>query len=81
MLKEKSDRTTWAIGGGVPIGLGVAFFLLPISALYFVGSFITSLGAGIIASSSYLDGIKKHNPALHRLYIHRNISVNHEKSF
>ena len=51
MLNKDKDRSTWAIGGGVLIGLGVGFFLLPISALYFVGSIVLGLGCGIAVSS------------------------------
>jgi len=51
MENRKEDRSTWAIGGGVLIGLGAGFFLLPLSALYFVGSLFTGLGIGIVASA------------------------------
>jgi hypothetical protein len=51
MTEKKVDRSTWAIGGGVIIGLGVGFFLLPLSTLYFVGSLLAGLGAGIVAAS------------------------------
>jgi len=51
MSNEKEDRSTWAIGGGVIIGLGVGFFFLTQSALYFVGSMLFGLGLGILASS------------------------------
>ena len=30
------DKSSWAVGGGVILGLGVGFFLLEQSALYFV---------------------------------------------
>jgi hypothetical protein len=52
MQNKKEDRSTWAIGGGVVIGLGLGFFLLPISALYFVGSLLAGLGGGIVASAA-----------------------------
>ena len=51
MSNKKEDRSTWAIGGGVIIGLGVGFFFLPMSPLYFVGSMLAGLGLGILASS------------------------------
>jgi hypothetical protein len=31
------DKSTWAIGGGLLLGLGVGFFFLRESALIFVG--------------------------------------------
>ena len=52
MSAKKEDRSTWAIGGGVIIGLGIGFFLLPLSALYFVGSLLTGLGVGILVSAA-----------------------------
>ncbi|MGD6852545.1 MAG: hypothetical protein ACQCN6_10850 [Candidatus Bathyarchaeia archaeon] len=51
MSTQKEDRSTWAIGGGIVIGLGVGFFLLPLSSLYFVGSLLVGLGIGIVISS------------------------------
>jgi hypothetical protein len=46
-----NDRSTWAIGGGLLLGLGVGLFLLPESALAFVGSLIAGLGLGLIVAS------------------------------
>jgi len=51
MSAKKEDRSTWAIGGGVIIGLGVGFFFLPQSPLYFIGSIMLGLGIGIVISS------------------------------
>jgi hypothetical protein len=51
MSTKNEDRSTWAIGGGVIIGLGVGFFFLPMSPLYFVGSMMAGLGLGIVVSS------------------------------
>lgn len=48
--KEK-DKSTWAIGGGVLLGLGVGFFFLQESALAFVGSMIAGLGLGLMVTS------------------------------
>ena len=48
---KRMDRDTWAIGGGVLLGLGVGFFFLPQSALYFVGSLIGGLGVGLIVTA------------------------------
>ncbi|MGE0822359.1 MAG: hypothetical protein AB7G75_24010 [Candidatus Binatia bacterium] len=38
--KKGNDKSTWAIGGGIVLGLGVGFFLLQESALAFVGSIL-----------------------------------------
>jgi len=48
---NKSDKSTWAIGGGVLLGLGVGFFFLHQSALYFVGSLIAGLGVGLFVTA------------------------------
>ena len=53
-MKEKNateDRSTWAIGGGLLIGLGIGLFYLPRSALAFVGCLLAGLGAGLILTS------------------------------
>lgn len=47
----RPDRSTWAVGGGLLLGLGVGFFFLDRSALYFVGSLIAGLGVGLIAAA------------------------------
>jgi len=48
---NSTDKSTWAIGGGVLLGLGVGFFFLDKSALYFVGSILAGLGVGLIATA------------------------------
>jgi len=48
---NKSDKSTWAIGGGVLLGIGVGFFFLDQSALYFVGSILAGLGVGLLATA------------------------------
>ncbi|MGQ1783555.1 MULTISPECIES: hypothetical protein [unclassified Saccharicrinis] len=45
------DKSTWAIGGGLLIGLGVGFFFLKTSALVFVGCIIGGLGLGLIITA------------------------------
>jgi hypothetical protein len=48
---SKSDKGTWATGGGVLLGLGVGFFFLQQSALYFIGSLMAGLGVGLIVTA------------------------------
>ncbi|MFC1885172.1 hypothetical protein ACFL2O_10415 [Thermodesulfobacteriota bacterium] len=48
---KKLDKSTWAIGGGILIGLGVGFFFLHQSALFFIGSLIAGLGVGLFATA------------------------------
>jgi len=50
-VSNKSDRISWAIGGGLLSGLGIGFFFLHQSALYFVGSLIAGLGAGLFVAA------------------------------
>ena len=40
-----------AIGGGLLTGLGVAFFFLQTSVLFFVGSLLGGLGIGLILAA------------------------------
>jgi hypothetical protein len=48
---KKDDKSTWAIGGGVILGLGIGFFFLQVSPLAFVGSLLAGLGLGLIITS------------------------------
>jgi len=45
------DKSTWAIGGGILLGLGIGFVFLQSSALYFVGSIIAGLGLGLLVTA------------------------------
>ena len=49
---EKGDKSTWAIGGGLLIGIGVGFFFLKASPLAFVGSILAGLGLGLMVASA-----------------------------
>lgn len=51
MADKRDDKSTWAIGGGLLLGLGVGFFFLKASPLAFVGSMIAGLGLGLILTS------------------------------
>ena len=48
---KKDDRSTWAIGGGLLLGMGVGFFFLKESVLAFVGSMFIGLGLGLMVTS------------------------------
>ena len=48
---KRTDRSTWAIGGGTILGLGVGLFFLQQSALAFVGSLLGGLGLGLIVTA------------------------------
>ena len=51
MTDKKSDKSTWAIGGGLLIGIGVGFFFLQTSALAFVGCILAGLGLGLVITA------------------------------
>ena len=48
---KKDDKSTWAIGGGLLMGMGVGFFFLKESALAFVGSMLIGLGLGLVITA------------------------------
>lgn len=48
---KKDDKSSWAIGGGLLIGMGVGFFFLEQSPLAFVGSMFIGLGFGLLVSA------------------------------
>ncbi len=45
------DKSTWATGGGLLLGLGAGFFFLKVSVFAFIGSLIGGLGLGLIITS------------------------------
>jgi hypothetical protein len=49
--QKGDDKSSWAIGGGVLIGIGVGFFFLQQSALIFVGCTLLGLGLGLMVTS------------------------------
>jgi len=51
MTNKKDDKSTWAIGGGIMIGIGVGFFFLQKSPLAFVGSILVGLGIGLVITA------------------------------
>jgi hypothetical protein len=46
-----NDKSTWAIGGGVLLGIGVGFFFLEASPMAFVGCILAGLGFGLMVTS------------------------------
>ena len=48
---KREDKSTWATGGGLLLGLGVGFFFLQTSALAFVGCLLGGLGLGLILTA------------------------------
>ena len=48
MTTKKDDKSSWAVGGTIIIGVGVGFFFLPSSPLLFVASILIGLGTGLV---------------------------------
>ncbi|WP_445386141.1 hypothetical protein ACT6NV_04880 [Robiginitalea sp. IMCC44478] len=51
MENRKQDKSSWAIGGGLLIGLGAGFFFIQTAPLWFVGCMLIGLGVGLTASA------------------------------
>lgn len=51
MSEVTKDKSSWAVGGGIILGLGVGFFFLRTDALWFVGCIMIGLGLGLLLSS------------------------------
>ena len=51
MKNKKDDKSTWAIGGFILIGIGVGFFFIQKSPLAFVGSMLVGLGIGLLVTA------------------------------
>ncbi|MBD3163253.1 MAG: hypothetical protein GF346_12315 [Candidatus Eisenbacteria bacterium] len=48
---DREDRSTWAVGGGLFLGIGVGFFFLKHSALAFSGCLLAGLGLGLLLTA------------------------------
>ena len=51
MVKDTNKLSSWAVGGGLLVGLGVGFFFLETSTLAFLGSMFVGLGVGLFAAA------------------------------
>lgn len=49
--QKKDDKSTWAIGGGVLLGLGIGFFFLQGNPLAFVGCILAGIGLGLMVTA------------------------------
>jgi hypothetical protein len=50
-VKNMDNKSAWAVGGGLLMGLGVGFFFLQGSPLAFVGSLLAGLGLGLLIAA------------------------------
>jgi len=51
MKNKEEDKSTWATGGGLMLGIGVGFFFLRENVFAFVGSILAGLGIGLIITT------------------------------
>jgi len=57
-MDNKSDKSSWAIGGTTLIGLGVGLIFLKTSVLFFVASILIGIGSGLVITS-FISRVKK----------------------
>jgi hypothetical protein len=50
-MNKKTDKSAWIIGGTTLIGIGIGFFFLTQSALFFVASILIGIGVGLVITS------------------------------
>lgn len=50
-MDNKSDKSSWAIGGTTLIGVGVGLIFLKTSVLFFVASILIGIGSGLLIAS------------------------------
>jgi hypothetical protein len=50
-MNKHNNKSDWAIGGGLLMGIGIGFFFLRSNPLAFVGCIMTGLGLGLVITS------------------------------
>jgi len=48
---KKDDKSSWAVGGCMMIGIGVGFIFLTTNVFYFIASIMIGLGLGLLITS------------------------------
>ncbi|WP_165492331.1 hypothetical protein [Jiulongibacter sediminis] len=51
MENEHYDKSSWAVGGGTMLGLGIGFFFLQTNIMAFVGCILGGIGLGLIMAA------------------------------
>lgn len=51
MTSDKKDKSSWAIGGTTLIGMGIGFFFLQTSPLWFVACLLAGIGLGLVLAA------------------------------
>ena len=57
-MDNKSDKSSWAIGGTTLIGVGVGLIFLKTSVIFFVASILIGIGTGLVITS-FISRVKK----------------------
>jgi len=52
-MSNKSDKSTWTIGGTTLMGIGVGFIFLKESVLLFIASILIGIGLGLVITSLF----------------------------
>jgi hypothetical protein len=50
-MSKNNDKSDWATGGGLLMGLGIGFFFIQVNVMLFVGCLLAGLGLGLIITS------------------------------
>ena len=50
-MDKNQDKSVWAAGGGLLLGLGVGFFFIQHNVLGFVGCLLGGLGLGLMVTA------------------------------
>ena len=50
-INKKDDKSTWAIGGSIILGIGVGFLFVKENPLAFVASILIGLGLGLVITA------------------------------
>ena len=51
MGNKMDDKSSWAVGGGVLMGIGAGFFFLKESPLAFVACILLGIGLGLVVAA------------------------------
>ncbi len=51
MTNKKNDKSTWAIGGSILMGMGVGLFFVQKSPIAFVACMLLGLGLGLVITA------------------------------
>ncbi len=50
-MTKKQDKSDWATGGGLLMGIGAGFFFMPSNPFAFVACLLLGLGLGLVVTA------------------------------